>query len=76
MPQQSDSAAKSVVQVPPAARELLRAILVHGPTTRADLVSRLNLSAASLTRLGAPLLRQTLLVEGELISDGHVGRPL
>lgn len=50
-------------------------ILRHGPLARSDLARRLNLSAASLTRLAGPLLEAGLLEEvGERAQPG-AGRP-
>ncbi len=55
--------------------EVARAILVHGPVSRADLAQRLGLSPASLTRLGKPLLDARVALEHDLVFDGSVGRP-
>ena len=55
---------------------MARALLVHGPTSRAELSRRLGLSAASLTRLGKPLLDAGIASESEQVLDGSVGRPL
>ncbi|ALV47655.1 MarR family transcriptional regulator [Arthrobacter alpinus] len=56
--------------------ELARLVLVHGPVSRGELAKELKLSVASLTRLSKPLLDAGLLVEGELVADGTVGRPV
>jgi len=56
-------------------RELARAVLIHGPISRADLGRRLGLSPASLTRLSKPFLDRGLFVEGVEDHDGTVGRP-
>lgn len=57
-------------------RELTRTVLVNGPMSRGQLAERLGLSMASLTRLGKPLIDAGLLVEGPLVNDGTVGRPV
>ncbi|MGA7206710.1 MAG: ROK family transcriptional regulator [Specibacter sp.] len=59
-----------------SALELARTVLVRGPVSRGDLARELKLSVASLTRLSKPLLDAGLIVEGELIADGTVGRPV
>lgn len=59
-----------------SALELARTVLVRGPISRGDLARELKLSVASLTRLSKPLLDSGLLVEGELLADGTVGRPV
>lgn len=59
-----------------SALELARTVLVRGPISRGDLAQELKLSVASLTRLGKPLLDAGLLMEGELVADGTVGRPV
>ncbi len=51
-------------------------VLVRGPISRGELALELKLSVASLTRLSKPLLDSGTLVEGELVSDGTVGRPV
>ena len=51
-------------------------MLVRGPISRGELAQQLKLSVASLTRLSKPLLDSGLLVEGELVADGTVGRPV
>ena len=57
-------------------RELTRTVLVNGPMSRGQLAGRLGLSMASLSRLGKPLIDAGLLVEGPLVNDGTVGRPV
>lgn len=57
-------------------RELTRTVLVNGPMSRGQLARRLGLSTASLSRLGKPLIDAGLLVEGPLVSEGAVGRPV
>lgn len=52
-----------------------RAVLIHGPLSRAALTTRLDLSPASLTRLAKPLIDAGLLVELDDVADGSVGRP-
>jgi len=59
-----------------SALELARLVLVRGPISRGDLARELKLSVASLTRLSKPLLDSGLLIEGELLADGTVGRPV
>jgi predicted NBD/HSP70 family sugar kinase len=59
-----------------SALELARLVLVRGPISRGELAKELKLSVASLTRLGKPLLDAGLLVEGALVADGTVGRPV
>ncbi|POH57578.1 ROK family transcriptional regulator [Arthrobacter glacialis] len=59
-----------------SALELARLVLVRGPISRGDLARELKLSVASLTRLSKPLLDAGLLVEGALVADGTVGRPV
>lgn len=59
-----------------SALELARLVLVRGPISRGDLARELKLSVASLTRLSKPLLDAGLLMEGELVADGTVGRPV
>lgn len=54
---------------------LARAVLLHGPLSRAALTTHLGLSPASLTRLARPLLDRGLLVELDEMSDGTIGRP-
>lgn len=50
-------------------------ILRHGPLARSDVAKRLNLSAATLTRLAGPLIDAGLLEEvGERAQEG-AGRP-
>ncbi|WP_254455837.1 ROK family transcriptional regulator [Paeniglutamicibacter quisquiliarum] len=56
--------------------EVARAILIHGPSSRGELSQRLNLSAASLTRLSKPLLDAGIVSESELVLNGSVGRPV
>jgi predicted NBD/HSP70 family sugar kinase len=58
-----------------SARDLARAVLIHGPISRGDLGRRLGLSPASLTRLSKPFLDRGLFVEGSEDHDGTVGRP-
>lgn len=63
-------------QLAESALELAQLVLDKGPVSRAELAKELKLSVASLTRLSKPLLDRGLLVEGELISKGTVGRPM
>jgi predicted NBD/HSP70 family sugar kinase len=64
------------VELEESARELARTVLVDGPLSRSELAARLGLSMASLSRLGKPLIDAGLLVEGPLVNDGTVGRPV
>lgn len=59
-----------------SALDLARLVLVRGPVSRGELAQEMRLSVASLTRLGKPLLDAGVLVEGELVADGTVGRPV
>lgn len=59
-----------------SALELARLVLVRGPISRGELAKELKLSVASLTRLGKPLIDSGWLIEGELLADGTVGRPV
>lgn len=59
-----------------SALELARLVLVRGPISRGELAREMKLSIASLTRLGKPLLDSGLLIEGPLVADGTVGRPV
>jgi len=59
-----------------SALDLARTVLVRGPVSRGELARELKLSVASLTRLSKPLLDSGLLMEGELVTDGTVGRPV
>lgn len=59
-----------------SALELARLVLVRGPVSRGELAQEMKLSVASLTRLGKPLLDAGILVEGEQVADGTVGRPV
>lgn len=60
---------------PSAARAVALEVLLHGPLSRSEIARRLNLSAGSLTRLSAPLIRSGLLVETGEYQDGRAGRP-
>lgn len=59
-----------------SALDLARLVLVRGPISRGDLAQALRLSVASLTRLSKPLLDAGVLIEGELVAGGTVGRPV
>ncbi|MBP2413370.1 putative NBD/HSP70 family sugar kinase [Arthrobacter stackebrandtii] len=59
-----------------SALELARKVLVRGPISRGELALEMKLSVASLTRLSKPLLDSGILVEGDLVADGTVGRPV
>ena len=58
-----------------SAFSLARAVLMHGPISRAELGRRLGLSPASLTRLSKPFFDRGLFVELNDDHSGGVGRP-
>lgn len=51
-------------------RRLVLQVLLHGPLVRAELARRLNLSAASVTRLATPLLETGLIHQCEPVRRG------
>ncbi|MBH0052572.1 MULTISPECIES: ROK family transcriptional regulator [unclassified Salinibacterium] len=55
---------------------LARAILIHGPIQRGELLKRLQLTPPTLTRLSKPLLDSGLIVEAGETLSGTVGRPI
>ncbi|MEO7068962.1 MAG: ROK family transcriptional regulator, partial [Nostocoides sp.] len=57
------------------ARDLVLAVLIHGPITRSALADRLGVSAPTLTRLAAPLVEGGLLVTADEPIAGRLGRP-
>jgi predicted NBD/HSP70 family sugar kinase len=75
-PVRPSAARPAAVALADSALELARTVLVRGPVSRGELARELKLSVASLTRLSKPLLDAGLLVEGELVADGTVGRPV
>lgn len=69
------SATAALRTVDGLSRDLLLSVLVHGPIARRDLADRLGVSAPTLTRLAAPLLRAGLVLEAEDARSGALGRP-
>lgn len=67
---------RNTVALADSALELARLVLVRGPISRGELAQEMKLSVASLTRLGKPLLDSGLLLEGDQLADGSVGRPV
>ncbi|WP_114854410.1 ROK family transcriptional regulator [Brachybacterium sp. YJGR34] len=59
----------------PVHRATLRAVLVGGPSSRAEIARDLGLSRASLTRVTRELVDWGLLVEGHMERRGTTGRP-
>lgn len=57
------------------AHAIMVEVLVHGPLARSEIARRLDLSAATLTRLTKPLLDAGLLVEAGPTTRVGVGRP-
>lgn len=60
--------------LPDSARRVYLELLRYGTLSRAQLAERLWLSAASLTRVSAPLIERGLVMEGEPIPM-EIGRP-
>lgn len=58
-----------------SAQSVFQTLMVSGPMSRAELSRRLQLSAASLTKITRPLLEADLFVELESDEPGAVGRP-
>lgn len=58
-----------------SAQRVALEVLRHGPLARTDLARRLDLSAASLSRLTAPLVARGLLVESGARARPGAGRP-
>lgn len=54
---------------------LARAVLIHGPIQRGELLRRLQLTPPTLTRLSKPLLDSGVIVEAGETFSGTVGRP-
>src|SRR5699024_8519515 len=67
--------APSLATLGPAARGVVRALLLGGPLTRAELARRLGLSPASLTKTARPLLVSGLISEGTALVSEQRGRP-
>ncbi len=67
--------APSLATLGPAARGVVRALLLGGPLTRAELARRLGLSPASLTKTARPLLVSGLISEGAALVSEQRGRP-
>lgn len=57
------------------ARQVLLEVLVHGPLSRAEIASRLDLSRPTLTRVTRALVLDGLLVEGGAQLRSPLGRP-
>ena len=60
--------------LPPSARRVYLELLRYGPLPRTQLAERLGLSAASLTRVTAPLVDAKLMLQGAPVPS-EVGRP-
>jgi len=58
-----------------AQRNVLREVLIHGTTSRAELARRTGMSRTSLTRLTRDLVERGLLAEGETNAPNGRGRP-
>lgn len=58
-----------------ATQSVLVRLLVHGPTSRAELARRSGLSAASLTRITRVLVDGGLLIENDALPPNRTGRP-
>lgn len=54
---------------------LARAVLIHGPIHRGELLRRLQLTPPTLSRLSKPLLDSGVIVETGETPSGTVGRP-
>jgi predicted NBD/HSP70 family sugar kinase len=61
--------------LPPAARDVLLEVLIHGSLPRAELARRLGLSRPTLSRLTRTLVDHGLLVEGSTELRSSTGRP-
>ncbi|RMI44151.1 ROK family transcriptional regulator [Streptomyces triticirhizae] len=61
--------------VTPAARPVVRELVVNGPQTRTHLARALGLSGGSLTRLTKPLVEAGLVAERNVAHDPDNGRP-
>ena len=67
--------APSLATLGPAARGVVRALLLGGPLSRAELARRLGLSPASLTKTTRPLLVSGLISQGIALASEQRGRP-
>src|SRR5699024_10175746 len=67
--------APSLAALGPAARGVVRALLLGGPLTRAELARRLGRSPASLTTTARPLVVSCLFSEGVALVSEQRGRP-
>ena len=57
------------------ARDVLLAVLLHGPLSRAQIADRLRLSRPTITRVTKTLVQGDLLVEGDARHRPSAGRP-
>ena len=75
--QRSDHSADapSLATLGPAARGVVRALLLGGPLSRAELARRLGLSPASLTKTTRPMLVSGLISQGIALVSEQRGRP-
>ncbi|MEV5720692.1 ROK family transcriptional regulator [Amycolatopsis mediterranei] len=62
-------------QLPEAARQVLLEALVHGPTSRAEIAARLQVSRPTLSRITRQLFDDGLLTEGGTELRSATGRP-
>lgn len=67
--------APSLATLGPAARGVVRELLLGGPLSRAELARRLGLSPASLTKTARPLLVSGLVSQGIALVSEQRGRP-
>ena len=72
---QDSTDAPSLATLGPAARGVVRELLLGGPLSRAELARRLGLSPASLTKTTRPLLVSGLLSQGIALVSEQRGRP-
>lgn len=56
-------------------REIFRLVLVEGPIARGEIMDRLAISRASVTRFAAPLIEQGIVEEAPVAEVGVPGRP-
>lgn len=56
-------------------REIFRLVLVEGPISRGELMDRLEISRASVTRFAAPLIERGMIGEAHAAENGTRGRP-
>ena len=57
------------------ARDLALEVLIHGPLSRRELARRLDVSAATMTRVSSQLLELGILAERDEPLEGLLGRP-